>query len=101
MGLKVTITSKVKDTEDVYLAKAVLDVDGNTTTGKVLVKKLAEEKAELFVNNEIRPSVINNTGVLVYKVNNEVANPVTTFEGTLKNGTELEFSQFSFTHNNQ
>jgi fructose-specific phosphotransferase system component IIB len=98
MPLIVTVTSKVKGTEDVFLAKAVLEVDGKSSNGKVLVKDLGEGKASLHINDEIRPSVINNTDVLVYKVNGEVADPESTYENALKNGVELEFSQFSFSH---
>lgn len=94
MPLIVSISSKVPGTEDIFNAAGTLTMDGNDTSEKVLVKDLGEGNAELIVNDQIKPTILNNTPVAAYK-----GNISATYEGDkLKRGSELTFSLFSFVH---
>lgn len=92
MPLNLEITSKVQGAEGVYHAKGTLVVEGTESDAKVLVKDLGEGRAELFVDDEIKTSVLNKKAVKSYK-----GATTAQYEGeALKKGVELSFSQFSF-----
>lgn len=92
MPLEVTVKNKVKGTEDLFQCEGPLTIEGkNCGTGKVLVKDLGDNQAELVLNNNVQLSELNGKTVTAYK-----SNTITDYEGTLKKGASLTFRGFGF-----
>jgi hypothetical protein len=96
MPLKVTILAKVPGTDNIFKGTGSLTIEGKDCgTTEVLVADLGDNTAQLIVNDDIQPTVLNGHTV---KGPIKGASKAEYKAAALKKGAVVTFSNFAFRH---